>query len=146
MNGADDQVIWASSSSGFLDSKNPYLRLSLSLPSVPWGSRIWHAAIQPRKSLATWKILLNRVLTDDRLQRFNLKLCSRCYLCRSHDETNRHLFVDYPIAVGLWSWLSSLFRINLPQDFSLPDLFLEAQFPSLNRSSRLLWFIAAIEL
>lgn len=39
-----------------------------------------------------------------------------------------------------------LFRINMPQDFSLPDLFLKAQFPSLNPSSRLLWSIAVCNL
>lgn len=68
VNRSDDQVIWATSSSGLLDSKSAYLLLSPPLPTVRWGSNIWHVAIQPSKSLATWKILHNKVLTDDRLQ------------------------------------------------------------------------------
>lgn len=47
-----DQVVWAPSSSGSLVSSEAYEFLSSSLPSVVWGKHIWHATIQPRKSLA----------------------------------------------------------------------------------------------
>lgn len=75
-----DQVIWASSSLGTLSSSYAYIALSHPFPTVPWGNRLWHASIQPRKSLASWKIIQNRVLVDERLQRLNVQLCSWCYL------------------------------------------------------------------
>lgn len=146
MDNVTDQIIWAASTSGFLNSKEAYKFFSPSFPLVHWCHCIWHAAIQPRKSLAVWKILKNRVPSDDRLQRFNVALCSRCYLCLSNCETSKHLFLDCPLAVALWVWIFSLFRVAIPHGALLQDLFLEANLTSLNHSSRLFWFIAVSNL
>ncbi|KAK9921034.1 hypothetical protein M0R45_029564 [Rubus argutus] len=73
----EDRVVWATDASGSLSSKAAYQFLSTSLPVNAWGRRIWHAAIQPRKSLVSWKVLHNRILTDDLLQRRQVHLCSR---------------------------------------------------------------------
>lgn len=67
-------------------------------------------------------------------------------MCQSNCESLRHLFFDCPFAAALWAWLFSLFRVHFPHDSSLPDLFLVTQLPTLNPSSRSLWFIAVCNL
>ncbi|KAL6188090.1 hypothetical protein ACLB2K_039484 [Fragaria x ananassa] len=64
-----DQPVWAMETSGILTARSAYCMLAEDLPVVNWGCKIWHAAIQPRKSLVTWKVLLNRIPTDEFLQR-----------------------------------------------------------------------------
>lgn len=94
-----DQAIWPLSigplsSSGVLTSTEALGFLSHVLPSVNWGDFIGHSAIQPRKSLVTWKILHGRILVDCVLQRRGVQLCSQCSLCRSHYESIDHLFLE----------------------------------------------------
>ncbi|KAM5574961.1 hypothetical protein ABKV19_014083, partial [Rosa sericea] len=74
---APDQLICTETSSGTLSSKEAYQVLSPPIPAPPWCKRIWHQAIQPQKSMVAWKTLLNRVSTNERLQRRGTKLCSR---------------------------------------------------------------------
>ena len=65
----DDQVIWSGTSSGTLSAREAYSFLAGTQSVCCWGKAIWHSAIQPRKSVTTWKVLLDRILTDDLLQR-----------------------------------------------------------------------------
>lgn len=143
---SSDQVIWASCASGFLTSSEAYELFCPSLPILPWGKRIWHASIQPRKSLATWKIIQNRVLTENHLQRMNVQLCSRCYLCHACVETSRHMFMDCLLVGPIWNWLFSLFRITVPQSTSLQELFLDDLLVSFTHSSKLLWYLSICNL
>ncbi|XP_061993341.1 uncharacterized protein LOC133711201 [Rosa rugosa] len=143
---APDQLIWTETSSGTLSSKEAYQVLSPPIPAPPWCARIWHQAIQPRKSMVAWKTLLNRVSTDERLQRRGTRLCSRCYLCRRHSETIDHLFLECVVAASSWAWLHQMFRLLIPPGTSLPDLFLDATLSMLNQSSKLLWFISVCNL
>ncbi|XP_024190514.1 uncharacterized protein LOC112194518 [Rosa chinensis] len=82
---AQDQLIWTETSSGTLSSKEAYQVLSPPIPEPPWCKRIWHQAIQPRKSMVAWKTLLNRVSTDERLQR-----CGFLFL-----QSNSHLWLPW---------------------------------------------------
>ncbi|XP_024172190.1 uncharacterized protein LOC112178246 [Rosa chinensis] len=60
-----DQLVWSDSSSGTLTSKEAYLTLALPSPMVAWESLLWHSTIQPRKSICSWKIFHEKILTDE---------------------------------------------------------------------------------
>ncbi|KAK9943231.1 hypothetical protein M0R45_008846 [Rubus argutus] len=102
----------AQSSSSSLTSSDAYTFLCPPLPTVPWGNCIWHAAIQPRKSLVVWKIIQNRVMTDERLQRMSIQLCSRYYLCRS---APRFIPIVWEPPPSCW------IKVNTDGSFSSPN-------------------------
>lgn len=142
----EDKVIWAAEASGSLTSSSAYQTLSPHLPATAWGRRIWHGAIQPCKSVVSWKVLHKKILTDEFLQRRHVQLCSRCELCRECTETTVHLFLDCSIVSSMWTWLFSMFRLCFPHGSLLQDFFLDSHLTLLSFSSRLLWFIAICNL
>lgn len=60
----EDKIIWPFTSSGVLSESAAYDFLSTSSPPIYWGSLIWQCAIQPRKSVISWKVLHGRALVD----------------------------------------------------------------------------------
>ncbi|PRQ53570.1 putative ribonuclease H-like domain, reverse transcriptase zinc-binding domain-containing protein [Rosa chinensis] len=141
-----DQVIWSETASGSLTSSDAYNALDPPTPGPSWCKHIWHAAIQPRKSVTTWKVLHGKIQTDDFLQIRGTCLCSRCLLCGSNSESRIHLFQTCEIASSLWHWLRHLFRLRFPPGTSLRDFFLDNLLSSLDYSSRLLWYIVVCNL
>lgn len=146
INNVPNKVVWATSSFGNLCSADAYKSICLNFSKVVWGKHFWHTALQPCKSLATWKIIQKRVFTDDRLQRMKVQLCSRCYLCLSSVETSSHLFMHCPIVASLWNWIFSMFRLLIPHGTTLHDLFLDDHLVSLSHSSKLMWYISVCNL
>ncbi|PRQ18450.1 putative ribonuclease H-like domain, reverse transcriptase zinc-binding domain-containing protein [Rosa chinensis] len=134
-----DQVVWSGSSSGALTSKEAYLALAPSSPPLAWGSLLWHPAIQPRKSICSWKIFHRRILTDERLQKLGISLCSRCSFCGAGNDNWRHLFLGCEIVLDVWKWCFHMFNIVFPQLFSLHDLLTSEFMSHLSTSSKLLW-------
>lgn len=137
-----DQAIWPSISSGQLNAKASYDLILANRPTLDWGIKIWHRAIQPRKSMVTWKVLHGRILVDTILQRRGAQLCSQCSFCLSNSETVSHLFLDCPIILNCWDWILSLFHLRFPRQISLPYLLsldFTARLPS---SGILMWKFA----
>ncbi|XP_062014236.1 uncharacterized protein LOC133730712 [Rosa rugosa] len=109
-----DQAIWPVSTSGQFTAKDAYISISTSHPIIPWCKFIWHKAVQPRKSMATWKVLHGRMLTDELL-----------YVIHS-----------------FWSWIFQLFRLsfsNQTEDLGLLSPMVLDSFPA---PSRKLWCFA----
>lgn len=62
-----------------------------------------------------WRILLDRMPTDDQLIKRGCSIPSICSLCNSSSESSSHLFLDCSFAAQIWNWLSGVFNcaINL---------------------------------
>lgn len=103
-----DQPVRSLSDSGNLTFKDVFLYLKPSLNSVSWGKIIWKGCIPPSRSFLLWRILHDRLPTDDMLWRRGCVTVSVCILCCNAFETTNHLFLQCQFAQSLWSWLSDI--------------------------------------
>ena len=106
-----DHLIWPLSPKGELTFKDAYKFYNNSQP-VHWVSHLWKPFIPPRVSCLSWKIMQNRVPTQDNLQKRGMFFVSRCEICKTNVDNVEHLFLKCPYAHTLWSWLFSSFLIN----------------------------------
>ncbi|CAJ2665471.1 unnamed protein product [Trifolium pratense] len=79
---------------------------------------IWCNFIPPSCSFLMWRIIHNRMPTDDNLRSRGCVLVSVCALCLHAYETTRHLFFDCQFARSIWVWLEGKLRCKF--DFSSP--------------------------
>ncbi|KAK9949446.1 hypothetical protein M0R45_004967 [Rubus argutus] len=108
-------------------------------PLLSWGFNVWHSAIQPRKSLTTWKVLHGRLLVDAALQRRGESLCSCCHLCGAAVESISHLFFECPRVQVIWKWLFGLFQVPMPHSSSAQLLLSPSFICHLPVALKILW-------
>lgn len=109
----DDQLIWKDSPSGELSLKDAYNFHRIPNQRREWSKIIWNSAIPPSKSFHVWRIIHNKMPTDENLQLRGLSFPSMCSLCNKQPETSKHLFLNCPFSLSLWNWLCSLINLNL---------------------------------
>jgi len=110
-----DKLVWKHNSIGILTLKEAYNFKKHHFPKVSWAKIIWSIDIPPSKSLLVWRLMLNKLPTDDNLQTRGCSLPSICSLCLKNAETSTHLFLECPYAVHLWNWLA--FALNKSCNF-----------------------------
>ncbi|XP_062027735.1 uncharacterized protein LOC133743716 [Rosa rugosa] len=137
-----DQVIWPSNAAGILTTKDAFMFLSPPRPLVTWCKLIWNKALQPRKSLVTWKVLKQRILTDDLLARRGICLYSQCSICQIQGESLNHLFYECDLIHDFWSWLASFFHKSIMPGTSLANLLSPDFLNGMTSASKTLWSFA----
>ncbi|CAL1395563.1 unnamed protein product [Linum trigynum] len=60
--------------------------------AVQWFPLLWKSFGTPRDKLLVWLIILNRIATLDKVQRWNSAVINLCPLCSSEEESRDHLF------------------------------------------------------
>lgn len=88
----DDQLVWKASNSSTLSEKEAYCFLNSSGPACYWGKLIWTKSVPPLKSFLLWRLLHNKVPSDDQLWSRGCYVVSMCSLCGSNYETTDHVF------------------------------------------------------
>ena len=118
----EDKLIWESSSTGNLSLKEAFLFKYSVGQNISWAKDVWSPDIPPSKSLMTWRLMHNKLPTDDNMALRGCNLPSMCSSCHAFGETAFHLFFECSFAQKLWSWLASL--LNKPLLFnSLADIW-----------------------
>jgi ribonuclease HI len=105
-----------------LQLKEAYLFISHTWQELHWAKIIWCADIPPSKSLFVWRLMNDKVPTDENLKFRGCFIPSMCNLCNSHEESSFHLFFDCKFAIRLWSWLAGCLDMTL-QFTSLDDIW-----------------------
>jgi hypothetical protein len=77
----EDKLIWKHSSSGTLSLKNVYNFQKPPGQLCSWAKLIWNSVISPSKSLLLWRLLHNKLPTDENLSLRWCNLPSICNLC-----------------------------------------------------------------
>ncbi|KAK2661872.1 hypothetical protein Ddye_000446 [Dipteronia dyeriana] len=111
-------LVWAHSRDGQVSCKSAYSCMICDSPQVPWWRDVWCRFIPPSRSGLTWRLLLNRFPTEDRLSRAGFHLASRCSVCGVSSESFDHLFIRCPLAVSLWEAVFSAFQRRISVDTS----------------------------
>lgn len=61
-----------------------------------------------------YRVIHNKLTTDDNVQKLKVNLSSICYCCRDHkQETINHLFCDSQAAKQVWSYYGNTCGINV---------------------------------
>ncbi|CAL0318467.1 unnamed protein product [Lupinus luteus] len=108
-----DTLVWENSSDGFLRAKVAYMHLNPGSIQFNWGKTIWSTSIPPAKSFTTWRLLCNKMPTDENLKTRGCSLASICNLCRKNEDSSNHIFFNCQFARTLWDWLSSILNISI---------------------------------
>ena len=82
-----DSLVWNHSANGELTLKDAYGFKRHAFPKLPLAKFIWSKDIPPSKSLLVWRLMLNKLPTDDNLIARDCNLPSMCSLCMSQMET-----------------------------------------------------------
>jgi ribonuclease HI len=108
-----DSLAWKHSVTGDLSLKQAYLLKDHQLPQLQWAKSIWCKDIPPSKSLIAWRLMHEKLPTDENLRLRGCSFPSVCNLCFKEAESSFHLFFQCPYAVKIWVWLSKTINLNL---------------------------------
>jgi hypothetical protein len=90
----EDKLVWHSMANGNLSLKEAYSIKSPAGQNFHWSKYIWIKDIPPSKSLLCWRLMHDRVPTDDNLKIRGCSFPSICSNCFKESETSFHLFFE----------------------------------------------------
>jgi len=108
-----DKLVWKLNGTSILTLKDAYVFKKHHFPKVPWAKIIWSKDIPPSKSILVWRLMLNKLPTDDNLAARGCHLPSMCSLCNMNEESSFHLFFECTYATNLWCWFASVLNKQL---------------------------------
>ncbi|CAJ2644894.1 unnamed protein product [Trifolium pratense] len=109
----NDELRWIHSDSGVLSFKDAYLFHRPIEQHIPWAKIIWCDDIPPSKSCLMWRIMHNRLPTDDLFSRRGCYIVSKCDLCGEAAETIHHIFCDCCFSKDIWHWFASVLSLHV---------------------------------
>jgi ribonuclease HI len=117
-----DKLIWLHSDSGNLQLKEAYCFKHSQFQDFHWAKVIWSIDFPPSKSLFVWRLMHDKLPTDENLLSRGCYLPSMCNFCCLKAETTFHIFFECNFAIQLWSWLANCLGITL-QFNSIEDIW-----------------------
>jgi hypothetical protein len=86
------------------------------LPQVQdlhWAKLIWNVDIPPSRSFLVWRLMHEKLPTDENLMTRGCAIPSMCNFYKNHVETSFHIFFQCQFAITLWSWLAGCLNLTL---------------------------------
>jgi len=108
-----DKLAWKHNSTGLLSLKEAYDFKKHHFPKVSWAKVIWSKDIPPSKSLLVWRLMLNKISTDDNLALRGCCRPSMCSLCCKFHESSFHQFFECYYAARIWNWFACIINMRL---------------------------------
>lgn len=101
-----DTLSWAYDVSSDFSVKTAYFQLISQnnlqfFPTLPWN-RLWKLKKFPRVKFFLWLGIWDRILTADKLFRWNLIPSGLCVFCKKEVETTNHLMFSCPKSFFTW--------------------------------------------
>ena len=109
----EDSLNWKHTQNGLLSFKDAFLFKSSKGQKIQWAKTIWSPDIPPSKSILIWRILHNRMPTNENLITRGCQLASMCSICLKEHESTLHLFFLCPFARKIWVWLATILNTSL---------------------------------
>ncbi|XP_042481160.1 uncharacterized protein LOC122061743 [Macadamia integrifolia] len=100
--GVNDLCLWRLTSSGIFSIKSAWEENREKYQKVSWFSLIWNSSNQPRQAVFAWRLVQNRLPTDENVSHRGVQMASRCSLCGKDEESMSHLFYNCEFARSLW--------------------------------------------
>lgn len=107
---------------GDLSLRDSYSFIKQPSTAFQWAKHIWSLDIPPSKSLVAWRVIHDKIPTDEKLQQRGCSFSSMCSLCSSNAETTFHLFFECKFSFMIWCWFASI--LDSAQHFqSIEDIW-----------------------
>jgi hypothetical protein len=110
---SSNKLLWKHTDTGDLELKQAYSFKMQQSQDLLWAKLIWNPAIPPSKSLMVWRLMHQKMPTDENLMVRGCAIPSMCNLCNCHVETSFHIFFECSFAIKLWSWLAGCLNMTL---------------------------------
>ncbi|KAK2417490.1 hypothetical protein QL285_039786 [Trifolium repens] len=117
-----DKLLWKHTDSGELQLSDAYSFKLQPLQDLLWAKFIWCPDIPPSKSIFAWRLMHNKVPTDENLKIRGCIMPSMCSLCCKSEESTFHIFFECEFAVKIWSWFANCLDMVL-QFTSMEDMW-----------------------
>jgi hypothetical protein len=117
-----DKLIWKHTDDGDLSLKQAYDFILPQVQELHWAKLVWNADIPPSRSLLAWRLMHEKLPTDENLMTRGCAVPSMCNFCCNHVETSFHIFFECQFAIKLWSWLAGCLSSTL-QFTSMEDIW-----------------------
>lgn len=138
-----DERRWNCDKDGFFSVRSAYIKLMDDQIFFPHEQIIWFPKMPSKASFLIWLVLLDKVLTVDKLQARGWHLVNRCSLCLSNEETASHLFLHCEVAHKVWCYFRSRFNQPWVKPKSMDGLLFAwcpDSDPDLSKGGKLLLF------
>ncbi|XP_019251400.1 PREDICTED: uncharacterized protein LOC109230348 [Nicotiana attenuata] len=83
------------------------------LPKVEWKAIMFSNLARPKTLFSMWLIIQERMMTTDRLNKWNINVDPICVLCGNHPETHAHLFWECTTTTELWAGIFNWLHIQV---------------------------------
>ncbi|KAK9071869.1 hypothetical protein SSX86_008299 [Deinandra increscens subsp. villosa] len=105
--GKADKVVWRSNdgSLGLFSTKAAFSDLCDRQQDVHWAPLVWFSQSIPRHSFTLWMACKRRLLTQDRLQKWDVEGELKCVFCRNQRDSHTHLFFECDYYRQVWNRL-----------------------------------------
>ncbi|XP_077246096.1 uncharacterized protein LOC143885953 [Tasmannia lanceolata] len=100
--------IWTPSTDGSFSTKSAWNSIRVHNPKHHWTDIVWFKGHVPKYAVTSWKALLNKMSTKDRIFSRDPQSDSSCVLCNSAPESVNHLFFN--CGYSAWIWRQVLWR------------------------------------
>jgi ribonuclease HI len=117
-----DSLLWHHNDSGNLDFKEAYNFKLPQYQDLYWTKFVWSSDIPPSRSFMVWRLMHDKMPTDENLMIRGCAIPSMCNLCNKQEETTFHIFFQCDLAVKIWSWLAGCLNITI-QFTSMEDMW-----------------------
>jgi len=108
-----DVLVCNGHTSGNLPFKEAYIFKSHISQKLSWAKTLWAPDIPPSRSFLAWRIMHDKLPTNDNLKLRGCSLASICNNCLHDSESTNHILYHCSYATRLWNWLASLLNINM---------------------------------
>ncbi|KAK1425940.1 hypothetical protein QVD17_21305 [Tagetes erecta] len=102
-----DMLIWKSNfgKEDKFNVKQVYIDLCEQVPDVPWARVVWFSQGIPRHVFHLWLACKERLLTQDRMDRWDGSSDRKCVFCKTQPDSHSHLFFECPFSRRIWDSL-----------------------------------------
>lgn len=136
-------MVWSQNSSGTatMEEAFDYYRLKRQIDVDVDSSDWWVVKTPLRRARIVWKLLHNRVQTDDIVLFCGISSASYCNLCDTPRwcESQQHLFIEYSYAPALWYRISAVFCVYLKTTFISELFVIFCLYNNISQIKQLLW-------
>jgi len=108
-----DELVWNHSNTGSLTLNEAYQFKHHNFQQLDWAKAIWSTHIPPSKFLLVWRVMHDKLPSDDKLKERGCCMASICNLCGNQEESTFHLFFICSYSARIWNWLSSILQIPI---------------------------------
>ncbi|XP_074267214.1 uncharacterized protein LOC141590526 [Silene latifolia] len=81
---------------------------------VNWSPLIWNKVNLPKHAFLGWIAVQQKLLTKDRLLKFEIITDGQCDVCLAHIEMHQQILYDCVFSAMCWSQLKTWLGINMP--------------------------------